>query len=642
MRAAFLLVLGLAGCNQILGVGDFHTVDGGDSGDGGPFDCPAAPANTVLGCATITHVHVDGTTTQSRQDLSGLTVAAYVSDDSPEGYQIISGSATADGVVTIEGVPDGTPYFLRLHDPQDPGYPYPRYFYTTVHRLDLGFVQLGDADAPATEDTQITLDATGLRPWQLDDVLVADSFNAGTGLQFGFASPPPPDATAYVDTIDWREGSTEISFADTYNQSARPPQLVDTAAGDDLWVRQLDSSIASTGANRGYRIITTAAATEATVSMTDGAPATITAALSELSPTGNQTFSMNLGALRTAFRDEGRYAAERVSCSRSSNPGAGYGLQAGSLVGMFGPVFGGETSIGMGLPYANPYPAAWDDMIYCSFEHQRYAIVPVTNRRMYGYSYLITYTTASDNFSFVPAIRPPTNIQVGGVDGLAGGAVDFDGVAPVTISWDEVAGVARYQIRVLGITEGFTAVFDTTETSVAMPADTFSAGNYYIFRVFAVQTASDYAGGELYRMTLPVHVGRITTGMFLFSAECGDSMPDAGEQCDSGGNSVNCDDDCSLPECGDGFFNTLANETCDEAGDAPLCDADCTVPMCRDGHWNPTIEQCDDGNATDGDGCSGACVLEDCGDGTTQKPFESCDDSNRNNGDGCSAFCQPE
>jgi cysteine-rich repeat protein len=69
------------------------------------------------------------------------------------------------------------------------------------------------------------------------------------------------------------------------------------------------------------------------------------------------------------------------------------------------------------------------------------------------------------------------------------------------------------------------------------------------------------------------------------------------------------------------------------------------------------LEDCDDGNTTDGDGCSVTCTVESgwtcsgepsvcasltsCGDGLLQSP-ESCDDGNTTDGDGCSAACQPE
>jgi len=64
------------------------------------------------------------------------------------------------------------------------------------------------------------------------------------------------------------------------------------------------------------------------------------------------------------------------------------------------------------------------------------------------------------------------------------------------------------------------------------------------------------------------------------------------------------------------------------------------VPHCGDGYVDAG-EQCDDGNAGNGDGCSAQCVLEVCGNGV-HDPAEQCDDGNQADGDGCSASCELE
>lgn len=53
------------------------------------------------------------------------------------------------------------------------------------------------------------------------------------------------------------------------------------------------------------------------------------------------------------------------------------------------------------------------------------------------------------------------------------------------------------------------------------------------------------------------------------------------------------------------------------------------------------FEECDDGNALDGDGCDSSCFIESCGNGVLQTG-EGCDDGNRADGDGCSGECQGE
>ena len=64
-------------------------------------------------------------------------------------------------------------------------------------------------------------------------------------------------------------------------------------------------------------------------------------------------------------------------------------------------------------------------------------------------------------------------------------------------------------------------------------------------------------------------------------------------------------------------------------------------PNCGDGNLDPPLEECDDGNTTDGDGCDSACQLEPVGQscGNTLDPGEKCDDGNLINGDGCNPTC---
>jgi cysteine-rich repeat protein len=49
-------------------------------------------------------------------------------------------------------------------------------------------------------------------------------------------------------------------------------------------------------------------------------------------------------------------------------------------------------------------------------------------------------------------------------------------------------------------------------------------------------------------------------------------------------------------------------------------------------------EQCDDGNAVDGDGCDSNCTITVCGNGIATIG-EICDDGNAVNGDGCDSNC---
>jgi hypothetical protein len=97
------------------------------------------------------------------------------------------------------------------------------------------------------------------------------------------------------------------------------------------------------------------------------------------------------------------------------------------------------------------------------------------------------------------------------------------------------------------------------------------------------------------------------------AVECGDATINtaAGEECDSAGESAECDSDCTLAVCGDAVVNASAAETCDEAGDSATCDADCTVAECGDGYANAAAgEECDDGDSNDKNACSNGCLAD--------------------------------
>ena len=58
--------------------------------------------------------------------------------------------------------------------------------------------------------------------------------------------------------------------------------------------------------------------------------------------------------------------------------------------------------------------------------------------------------------------------------------------------------------------------------------------------------------------------------------ECGNGTVEPGEACDDGGESADCDADCTEVMCGDGLANATAGEACDDGGESAECDADCS------------------------------------------------------------------
>lgn len=67
------------------------------------------------------------------------------------------------------------------------------------------------------------------------------------------------------------------------------------------------------------------------------------------------------------------------------------------------------------------------------------------------------------------------------------------------------------------------------------------------------------------------------------------------------------------------------------------CDMGAVETRCGDGAMQ-TEEECDDGNAINGDGCDNNCTTTGCGNSVVS-PGETCDDGNTDDGDCCSSSC---
>ncbi|MCA9548815.1 MAG: choice-of-anchor D domain-containing protein [Myxococcales bacterium] len=105
---------------------------------------------------------------------------------------------------------------------------------------------------------------------------------------------------------------------------------------------------------------------------------------------------------------------------------------------------------------------------------------------------------------------------------------------------------------------------------------------------------------------------RVEYDAFCLAATCGDGVPQLPEQCDDG-----------------------------NANDGDTCPSTCYAAACGDGFLLSGLEQCDDNNTIDGDGCNGNCIIEGCGNGLIEAG-EDCDDGAANSdtvADACRTTC---
>ena len=120
-------------------------------------------------------------------------------------------------------------------------------------------------------------------------------------------------------------------------------------------------------------------------------------------------------------------------------------------------------------------------------------------------------------------------------------------------------------------------------------------------------------------------------------------------QCEYQSEVVECEEGCDYeenqcatpqPYCGDAMIN--GDEECDDgnAVDGDGCDANCTNTGCGNGIVTDG-ESCDDGNTVEGDGCDSNCTTSECGNGIVSGE-EECDDGADNNDetpDACRTNC---
>ena len=98
----------------------------------------------------------------------------------------------------------------------------------------------------------------------------------------------------------------------------------------------------------------------------------------------------------------------------------------------------------------------------------------------------------------------------------------------------------------------------------------------------------------------------------LREIECGDNQIQVGEDCDSGGESAQCNANCTFSYCGDGLLNISDGEECDE-GEEPTkeCSATCISLACdaRPSFENKVGGPCDTAEECPGPGTP-VCLTE--------------------------------
>jgi cysteine-rich repeat protein len=616
MRVAFALLLAAAGCNSILGIGDVHAPAGATDAQPDTTDAPAS--GPLAGTSVVTYVKADATTTVKNEDLTTYTIGAYIPDGSPEGFHHVAGTGTADGTFTVPDVPDGE-ILLELTRPNAVG---AQLYAVRARAIDAGWVTLGRPDGvPTTLLTSITLNLTGMTSWSDGDQLWADSYATGTenALVYGvtnpsLTNPPAPGATTLATAFDWKTGYT-------YDASGAPPRLVQASAGDDFYVTHV-TTVA--GPDAEGDVVAFSSISDlfhgSGVDMTDGGTATVSGAFTKVAADQTQQLTLELPQYRSLAHDGGNLLSESYDCYRLANYAIAYDGRIGAPVwDVQGTPVATTVGVTISGTYGDPFPASWSSLFNCEYKRLRAYALP-GGQRVFWISRQAFDIPATSNMDVSPRLGAPANATIDGKPFLTGGAIPFDGIAPVVVQWSAVPTASFYVVTVLhdyaNGTRGAAQVagtITTSDTRVTIPAALLQKGEFYNLRLaaFYTPTPTAFAGGSIRKFGFPSGSSDVVSGLYLFSSDCGNGAVDPGEECDTSGESATCDADCSVPACGDGLVNMAAGEACDNSGESETCENDCKLPQCGDGVVNSTAgEACDDGNTAASDGCSATCKVE--------------------------------
>ncbi len=631
MRYAKIIVAGaMVGLGVLGGCGDDNRIPT-PSPSPPPIDTPAPPPFDGTTGRWYNKCYQVGGVVEIPVDLRMATVQALIPDDSASGYRVIAGEGKEDGTVQIPGVPAGTPYLLQLDSA----------FYLTDQRVISAFFESWGrcSPAPAVSDaeTRVTFNLTNMTPFTANsgpnpsDAIEVTTSTGFASSQISAFSLFDPDGTvrigdtALAATIDWN-----LEFDKSLPSAAYQDEL---RVSHRRFTPLLDASQRRTTVDSLVSLFRTTS-----VTVQNGMAAVVSGAFTPLVQDRMLSFALDRSTFAGSdpLIQHGLFTVEIVTEDQQRVVGVDF--RSGS---------GNQMITLPSTPFADPFPMDMPRFSIVTSRGSRWFAVPGTDGSSRGGISVSNVQVRPFPGAIGPdsTLRAPVNVQISGGDFSRGGKLPFDGQAPISIRWDAVPTANHYRVtaRSFGRENESFFSFRTAGTELKLPASAFEREKFYAFSVSAYRAANDYAKGEILVTGLS-NQADVASGRFRLTSQCGDGVVQAGEDCDTRGESATCNVDCTAPACGDSIFNAAAGESCDSgaSGDTPGCDENCTLPVCGDGELNDFLEDCDDGNATDdGDGCSASCKRNNvCGNNVVESAFEFCDAGGVDT-ENCDADCSP-
>jgi hypothetical protein len=520
-RLVPLLVVG-TGCKAILGIpGEAQLASSSDAPPLAPADAPpvvmpdappAAPPdaspNTVFFTATQTNFLENGTVAGSTPlDLAtmNITARAYVPNSgTPGGYDVRTGQ-NVGGQSTIDGVPFGSMYLLRLD------VVVAQFFLVDTNVIHFDEPALGRVDTVlTTKDTPLRIQGTGLDSYAQGDTITISVPNVGVGGYAGdntnTGSPMTGDTTLDL-TVNWRPaGHTILS-------NANAPLIT---SADRIVVAHTTQK---TAANTAPYNAMTETMTITGFNQTDGAAGMISGSFSNLA-NDHRNVTIKNGSFLNYANDvfPGATVESFVTgtwgiSAQPGDPGQQH-------------FFGGQASMASGFIGSTTGDFALGDVAFAHFPDDwgRYygatinvvASVPVPGTALSvqvtgGIS--VTLPLKDDaSLDIVPILSPPRNLALNGKSLKDGQTFSYDTKAtPLTLSWDAptLGTPDFYEITIVhGRLDMGQIVTDTQAilwvptrlgvSSIAIPWDAFAAGaGVYALTVQANNGKPDTAHSNL-------------------------------------------------------------------------------------------------------------------------------------------------
>lgn len=397
-------------------------------------------------------------------DLSSASFSTY---SSSHGHLVRNdGAGTANGTFTVPIEPNAHRWDLVANL-----FGVPVIAVGNARRPTLDMHQLGRLDAvAATAETDVTLEVTGLAPWDANATTEVTVGNNGTIVfspDYAFPTPPAIGSTTFTgQSIDWK--------------SQPGASLVDASRGDVAMMEQL---VGHTSGNEVFSTVERAG-TASGFTQTNGVASTLSVAMQPLPLRSHEmhwrgasfdALASSVGAGASTF-----YATMFVDAEPDADRYGYYGFAAPDLLLYTPSTF--TVNADLAVHYGNPYRTrgrAWDEFATVLYYYHAPVQLGDAAPKLDTLAYQAN-VAVEDDMVFTPKISPVRDVRI----------------SPPFVRWQPpaIGHATQYLLTLerLGVdasnTTTITAVaqFYTKDRELEIPSDYLERGATYVMKIMAI------------------------------------------------------------------------------------------------------------------------------------------------------------